>query len=115
VAICPAGERMLARALREDPLEMRADREALEPWLGEHDLRDAVELIGQKPLFLLHARGDDEVPAEWTRELYQHAAEPRRLIIVPGGHHRSVQHDAELQTEALRWLERNLRGGQRAG
>jgi hypothetical protein len=30
------------------------------------------------------------------------------LITVPGGHHRSVQHDAELQGAALRWIERAL-------
>jgi fermentation-respiration switch protein FrsA (DUF1100 family) len=99
---------MLAEGLRSDPLEMRADRDALEPWLEEHDLREAVALIGDKPLILLHARGDEEVPSEWSEELYERAAEPRKLIVVPGGHHRSVQHDAELQTVALRWLERNL-------
>jgi fermentation-respiration switch protein FrsA (DUF1100 family) len=108
IAICPPSERMLAEGLRSDPLEMRADRDALEPWLGEHDLREAVALIGDKPLILLHARGDEEVPFEWSEELYERAAEPRKLIVVPGGHHRSVQHDAELQTVALRWLERNL-------
>jgi fermentation-respiration switch protein FrsA (DUF1100 family) len=108
IAICPAGERMLAEALRREPLEMRADRAALEPWLQEHDLRDAVEQIGAKPLLLLHARGDDEVPADFSEELYERAAEPRKLIIVPGGHHRSVQHDAELQSVTLRWLRRNL-------
>jgi dipeptidyl aminopeptidase/acylaminoacyl peptidase len=109
IAICPPGERMLIEGMRSDPLEMRADRAALEPWLAEHDLREAVALMGRKPLILLHARGDDEVPSEWSKELHEHAAEPSKLIIVPGGHHRSVQHDSELQTVALRWLERNLR------
>jgi uncharacterized protein len=108
IAICPAGERMLLESLRGDPLEMQADRDALEPWLQEHDLREAVALVGEKPLVLLHAKGDDEVPADWSQELYDRAAEPRKLILVPGGHHRSVQHDAELQTAALRWLERSL-------
>jgi hypothetical protein len=28
--------------------------------------------------------------------------------VLPGGHHRSAQHDAELHGIALRWLERNL-------
>jgi alpha-beta hydrolase superfamily lysophospholipase len=111
IAICPAGERMLLEGLRNDRLEMRADRRALEPWLEEHDLREAVALIGDRPLILLHAWGDDEVPAEWSKELYERATEPRKLILVPGGHHRSVQHDAELQTVALRWLERNLGAG----
>jgi uncharacterized protein len=108
IAICPAGERMLLEGLASDRLEMRADQTALRPWLQEHDLRDAVALMGDKPLILLHANGDGEVPADWSRELYESAAEPRKLILVPGGHHRSVQHDAELQTAALRWLERNL-------
>lgn len=108
IAICPPGEQMLLESLRSDPLEMRADRDALEPWLSEHDLREAVALIGPKPLILLHAKGDEEVPADWSTELIERAVEPSKLIVVPGGHHRSVQHDAELQTVALRWLERNL-------
>jgi len=108
IAICPPSERMLAEALRNDPLELRADRRALEPWLGEHDLREAAARLGSKPLCLLHARGDDEVPWDYSKQLYDGAAEPRRLVVVPGGHHRSVQHDAELQGDALRWLERNL-------
>lgn len=110
IAICPPGERMLIEGMRSDRLEMPADRAALEPWLGEHDLRDAVALAGSKPLVILHAKGDEEVPWDWSEELYEHAAEPRKLIVVPGGHHRSVQHDAELQTVALRWLERELDG-----
>jgi uncharacterized protein len=108
IAICPASERGLLRSLRRGGLRMRADRDALEPWLEEHDLRDAVALMGDKPLVLLHASGDESVPVEWSTELYEHAAEPRRLVVVPGGHHRSVQHDAELQAQALRWLERGL-------
>ena len=109
IAICPAGEQMLLRGLRTGKLDMRADADALEPWLQEHDLREAVKLVGAKPLILLHARGDDEVPASWSEELYESAADPRKLVVVPGGHHRSVQHDSELQSVALLWLERNLR------
>ncbi len=36
---------------------------ALDAWLGEHDLRSAVEALGSKPLLLLHAgrrRGDSQ-------------------------------------------------------
>jgi pimeloyl-ACP methyl ester carboxylesterase len=115
VAICPAGEEHLLRALRTGELEMRAgpeSRAALEAWLGEHDLRDAVELMGPKPLLLIHAEGDERIPSESSRELYAHATEPRKLILLPGGHHRSAQHDAELQGVALRWLERTLQAGE---
>lgn len=111
IAICPAGEEHLLRGLGSGELEMRAGseaREALAAWLNEHDLRHAVELMGSKPLLLIHAEGDERIPSEWSRELYEHATDPRKLILLPGGHHRSAQHDAELQGVALRWLERAL-------
>jgi uncharacterized protein len=111
IAICPAGEEHLLRGLRERTLEIRAGergRADLKAWLSEHDLRDAVELLGPKPLILIHAAGDERIPSEFSAELYERAAEPRKLIIIPGGHHRSAQHDAELQGIALRWLGRAL-------
>jgi uncharacterized protein len=105
-AICPAGEQMLLRGIRGGKFEMRADTDALVPWLEEHDLREAVGMLAGKPLILLHARGDEDVPAAWSEELYERATEPRKLVVVPGGHHRSVQHDPELQALSLSWLER---------
>jgi fermentation-respiration switch protein FrsA (DUF1100 family) len=111
IAICPASEEGLRRGLRAGRFEMRADVAALDAWLGEHDLRDAVARIAPRPLVLLHARGDEQVPSEWSEELYAHAGDPRKILIVPGGHHRSVQHDPELQVTALRWLARELGRG----
>lgn len=108
IAICSAGEDGLRRGLRRGELEMRADVESLDAWLGEHDVRDAAELMGAKPLLLIHARGDEQIPYTWSEELYSHAVEPRKLIVLPGGHHRSAQHDAELHGISLRWLERAL-------
>ncbi len=111
IAICPAGEQHLARGLRDGSLEFRAGERAradLGAWLAEHDLRDAVELLGRKPLILIHAAGDERIPSDFSEELYARAAEPRKLIILPGGHHRSAQHDSELQGIALRWLTRQL-------
>ncbi len=111
IAICPAGADHLIRGLRSGSLEMRLDPGAegsLEAWLAEHDLREAVELMGPKPLLLIHARGDDQIPFDASEELYARSPEPRKLILLPGGHHRSAQHDAELHGVALRWLERSL-------
>jgi uncharacterized protein len=109
IAICPPTEEGLRRGLRNGELEMRADVDALDAWLGEHNLGEAVARLAGKPLILLHARGDDRVPYTSSEDLYANATEPRKLIVVPGGNHRSVQHDAELQGAALRWLERRLR------
>jgi fermentation-respiration switch protein FrsA (DUF1100 family) len=111
IAVCPASEDGLRRGLRASTLGFRAGgaaRAALDAWLAELDLREAVKLMGQKPLVLVHARGDEQVPYAWSEELHAHASEPRKLIVVPGGHHRSAQHDPELQEVALRWIERAL-------
>jgi alpha-beta hydrolase superfamily lysophospholipase len=107
VAICPAREDMLLRGLRADRFEFRADRSTLEPWLERADLRAAAaSLAPRTALLLLHAEGDEQVPYTSSQELFEAAGEPKRLLLMPGGHHRSIQHDLELQTEALRFVER---------
>ena len=109
IAICPASEDLLARGLRQGRFEMRVgDPIDLEAWLAAQDIGDAVERISGRPLMLMHAEGDTRVPSEHTEELYERAGEPRKLVIVPGGAHTTVQHDPELQATALRWLEREL-------
>jgi uncharacterized protein len=102
VAICPASARGLARGLRDGRFEFDADADALGPLLDEHDeLRVAEQL--DSPLLLLHAEGDEVVPVEHSRALHG-AAPGSRLIAVPGGHHRSVQHDPELQALSVRFI-----------
>ena len=106
VAICPASADGLARGLRDEEFEFTADVPSLEAFLTEHPLDAAVERL-TLPLLLLHAEGDERVPVAHSRELARRAPDPRsELVVVPGGHHRSVQHDAELQGHALRWLRR---------
>jgi pimeloyl-ACP methyl ester carboxylesterase len=108
VAICPASADGLWRGLRSGELEFPADVPSLEAFLAEHPLDAAVERLAI-PLLLLHAEGDEQVPAAHSRELARLSPDPRsELVIVPGGHHRSVQHDAELQGHALRWLRRAI-------
>ena len=80
IAICPAGEEHLLRGLRQESLEFRAGERAradLEAWLGEHDLRDAIELAGAKPTILIHAAGDERIPSDFSEEL---AAQRRRAV-----------------------------------
>jgi fermentation-respiration switch protein FrsA (DUF1100 family) len=117
IAICPAGEDHLRRGLRAGTLQMRIAPDgaaALDAWLAEHDLGQAVELMGEKPLLLIHATGDEQIPSDASERLYARARDPRKLILLPGGHHRSAQHDAELQGVALRWMERSLESGRPA-
>ncbi len=110
IAICAASGDHLARGVRTRRLEMRVgDRLDLEAWLAAQDVREAVARIAGRPLILLHAEGDTQIPSEHSAELYEEAGDPRELVIVPGGAHTTVQHDPELQGMALRWLERRLR------
>lgn len=108
IAICPASASGLRRGLRAGSLRFDADAEALEALLLASDLQAAVQSLSA-PLLLLHAQGDEQVPVQHSRELAAAVSSPgSRLIEVPGGHHRSVQHDEELQAVSLRFLERPL-------
>lgn len=115
IGICPADEETLRRGLREERLEMRVDAGAFDAFLSEHDIREAAVEMGAKPLILLHAMGDERVPYRVSEEIYERKRDPRKLVIMPGGHHRSVQHDPELQGMALRWIERAFEGRARSG
>ena len=105
-AICPAPEDLLLRGLRSGELHgFEVDRVALEPFLAGLDAMEAVGRLGPgTALLLLHARGDEQVPYTASEELYAAAHEPKRLILFPGGHHRSLQHDAEVQNLTARFI-----------
>jgi pimeloyl-ACP methyl ester carboxylesterase len=107
VAICPATGEQLARGLGDRTFAFRADEDGLRGLLLGADERGAAAALGER-LLLLHAEGDESVPIASSRALHA-AAAGSRLVAVPGGHHRSVQHDAELQALAVRFIARALR------
>jgi alpha-beta hydrolase superfamily lysophospholipase len=106
VAICAAPERVLLTGLRSaEPLRFRCDVDATADWLASVDVYDAAGRLGSgTALLLLHARGDEQIPWTVSEELFAAAHEPKRLLILPGGHHRSLQHDLELQAESRRFI-----------
>jgi alpha-beta hydrolase superfamily lysophospholipase len=111
VAICPATPEGLRRGLHAGAFSFEADVGGLDALLASVDLHATVAEL-DAPVLLLHAEGDEQVPVEHSRELAAHMDDPEsRLIAVPGGHHRSVQHDDELQAVSLHWLGKVLRPG----
>jgi pimeloyl-ACP methyl ester carboxylesterase len=107
VAICPAGGDALRRGLADGRYDFAADAAGLAPLLDRVDLGAAAAALGER-LLLLHAEGDEAVPVAHSRAL--HAAAPgSRLVVVPGGHHRSVQHDPDLQALSVAFLAERLR------
>jgi pimeloyl-ACP methyl ester carboxylesterase len=109
VAICPASAVGLSVGVRAGRFGFAAERDEVVALMRDHDETAAAQAL-DVPLLLLHAEGDEVVPVELSRGL--HAAAPgSELVVVPGGDHRSVQHDAELQGVAVRWLRRKLGAG----
>jgi uncharacterized protein len=106
VAICPAPEAGLLRFLRSDRRpEFRCDADACQLWLESIDTLEAAASLGpETALLLMHARGDESVPYTVSEAIYAAAVEPKRLLLLPGGHHRSVQHDEELQAVARKFI-----------
>ncbi len=108
VAICPASASGLRRALAAGAFQFDVDVDAVDRVLAAGELGPIIAAL-EAPLLLLHAEGDEQVPVQHSRELAGQFSSPgSRLITVPGGHHRSVQHDAELQAISLRFIEQAL-------
>ncbi len=106
VAICAAPEDLLLRSLRSgEELRFRCDVDAAVAWLEAADLYDAARGLGpDTALLLMHARGDEQIPWTVSEQLHAAAHTPKRLLVLPGGHHRSLQHDLELQAESRRFI-----------
>jgi uncharacterized protein len=106
VAICPAPEDGLLRFVRSGrELHFRCDIEACEPWLASLDIYEAAARLGpETALLLMHARGDEQVPYTISEKVHDAANDPKRLLLMPGGHHRSIQHDEELQAISRKFI-----------
>jgi pimeloyl-ACP methyl ester carboxylesterase len=102
VAICPASGGQMRQGLRERRWDVPVDVEALDALFADVDLEAAAAALGAA-LLLQHAEGDETVPVAHSRAL--HAAAPQSTLdVVPGGDHRSVQHDADAQARAVAFI-----------
>lgn len=117
VAIATAPERVLLVSLnprqvrqriKEWGLEVRVKSERLMSFLKTYDVFAAVRQISPRGLLLIHAEGDTTVPVRWSRELYAAAAEPKRLVLLPGGEHRTAQQDPRVHQMTIEWLRQSL-------
>lgn len=110
VGICPAPDAGLLRFLRSSQRpEFRCDADACEPWLETLDIYEAAGRLGpETALLLMHARGDEQVPYTVSERIHEAAREPKRLLLLPGGHHRSVQHDDELQAVSRMFIRGSI-------
>ncbi len=56
---------------------------------------------------MLNGRNDAIVPPACAQALYDAARQPKRLVLLPGGHIPDV---TVLLTRTLDWMDTNLRG-----
>jgi len=63
-----------------------------------------IDRISPRPLLLIHGDKDDLVLVEHAYKLYEHAGEPKKLVIIPGAEHR-LRLEEKAITTTLDWLK----------
>lgn len=64
--------------------------------------------LAPTPLLVVHGGGDDLVPVEEARRLYEAASEPKELYVVAGGGHK-LRLNAAAVDKAVSWIAEQLR------
>lgn len=104
MVICPTTAAQFGEGVRSGRLDFEVDREAVNTVLDAGDPPPPTV-----PTLLMHASGDEVVPVARSRELAPLLSDPgSRYVEVPGGHHRSLQHDPEFVELGVRFLLRGL-------
>ena len=76
---------------------------------AEYEPKTYLPYISPTPLLLLPAHGDHLVPAELTIAAYEQAREPKKLVILPGGHFDAyVKGFADASGHARDWFVQHL-------
>ena len=79
-------------------------------FLMEYEPGSYIDRVSPTPLLLVVAAGDVLTPADLALEAYEQAREPKKLVILPGGHFGAYTGpDFELSSGAARdWLVQHL-------
>ena len=80
--------------------------------LGEYEPAAYIARISPTPLLMVVAREDHLTPAHLAIDAYERAREPKRLVILPGGHFDAyVDGFAEASAPARDWFVEHLGAG----
>ncbi len=69
---------------------------------------EAVGRLTPRPLLLVHGEQDDVLPPECSTYVYDHASEPRQLVLLPRAGHCFEEAEPELRQLLSSWLKANL-------
>ena len=67
----------------------------------------AVAAVSPIPLLLIHGEADAVVPASHAQRLFERAAQPKALWLVPGAGHIAAIHEPGVRERLTAYLERN--------
>jgi uncharacterized protein len=78
--------------------------------LMEYEPASYIDRVSPTPLLLVVGAGDVLTPADLALEAYEQAREPKKLVVLPGGHFGAYTGpDFELSSSAARdWLVEHL-------
>ena len=77
--------------------------------LMEYEPSAYLERISPTPLLIVVAAGDHLTPSDLALEAYQRAREPKKLVLLPGGHFDAYTKDHEAASGAARdWFLEHL-------
>jgi uncharacterized protein len=80
--------------------------------LGEYEPGTYIGRISPTPLLVVVAREDHLTPAHLAIDAYEHAREPKKLVILPGGHFDAYTTGFEAASGAARdWFVEHLAAG----
>lgn len=74
-----------------------------------HSPIHSVARLAPIPVLFIHGERDRIIPPHHSRRLYQAAAEPKALWIVPGGRHIDAPQRPEIRARILEYLEMQLK------
>ncbi len=77
-----------------------------------------VDQISPRPILFITSDNDRLVPPEESEQLYLHAKEPKKLVVLKGyGHYEVYQEPAfsEVMAATLDWYQQHLPARQEAG
>lgn len=83
------------------------DAEAIRREMAAVDPARVADHIAPRPLLMLNGRDDAIVPVACARALYAAARQPKRLVLLPGGH---IPDLYAMMDRTLTWLDENLKG-----
>jgi fermentation-respiration switch protein FrsA (DUF1100 family) len=76
-------------------------------FLSDFDRFDLLACAGRlagRPLLVVHGENDEIVPLRQAADLFAAAAEPKKIVVVPGGDHRFLSGHEQASAAVLAWL-----------